>query len=218
MRPRTTARRLVRVAGLALAFSGLLTAAACSGDDGGSKSSPSKTEAAAPSASEPAAAATSASPSPSVPPPSLPPAAAAGGLCASVTFTEVRQALGLTFQIAAASGKSGSARTCVLTPLEAALPDLTFVATPLGDDEVSAEDYEKDFVPDKTSEIDGLGRAGYQQLIAATGSAGPVARIGWLGDKNVYTLSLATEQGTGSTEAKAYLPKLQALAPKVIPT
>jgi hypothetical protein len=216
MRPRT-ARRLVRVAGLILALGGLVTTAACSGDKG-EKPSSAKTTAAAPSGSEPASASPSASPSPSIPPPSLPPAAKAGGLCSSVTFGEVRDALGVTFEIAAASGKKGSAQTCVLTPLDAALPDLTFIATPLGDDEVSAEDYEKDFVPDNTSEIDGLGRSGYQQLVAATGSAGPVARIGWLGDETVYTLALATERATGSTEAKAFLPKLKALAPKLIPS
>ena len=214
MRPRT-ARRLVRAVGLVLALGGLVTTAACSDDKGGEPSSPKTTTAAAPSGSEPAS---SAPPSPSAPPPSLPPAAKAGGLCASVTFGEVRDALGVTFEIAAASGKKGAVQTCVLTPLDAALPDLTFIATPLGDDEVSAEDYEKDFVPDNTSEIEGLGRAGYQQLIAATGSAGPVARIGWLGDERVYTLSLATEQATGSTEAKALLPKLKALAPKIIPS
>lgn len=213
MRPRT-ARRFVRVVGLILALGGLVTTAACSGDDGDETPS-SETTAAAASGPVPAA---SASLSPSVPPPSLPPAAEAGGLCASVTFAEVRDALGVTFEIAAASGKDGAARTCVLTPLDAALPDLTFVATPLGEDEVSAEDYEQDFVPDNASEIDGLGRAGYQQLVAATGSAGPVARIGWLGEETVYTLSLATEQATGSTEAKAFLPKLTALAPKVIPS
>lgn len=217
MRPRT-ARRIVRAAGLVLALGGLVTTAACSGDDKGEPSGPAKKTTAAPPAAATTAASPSASPSPSIPPPSLAPAANAGGLCESVTFGEVSDALGITFEVAAAGGKRGAVRTCVLMPVDAAVPDLTFVATPLGGDKVSADDYAKDFVPDKSSELDGIGRAGYQQLLQASGEGGPVVRIGWLGEKNVYTLSLTTEKDTGTDAAKAYIPKLKALGPKIIPT
>jgi hypothetical protein len=150
-------------------------------------------------------------------PSSLPPAAEAGGLCSSITFSEVRETLGLTFQVAAANGKSGSVRTCVLMPLDESLPDLTFVATPL-DGDVTEDDYQKDFVPDDADDQDGLGRAGYKQIVAATGQAGPIARIGWLGEETAYTLSLTTAKSTGTPGAQSYLPKLVALAPKVIPS
>jgi len=214
MRPRT-ARSAARVAGLVLALGGLVTTAACTGDDGGDKPA-SQAQASASASSSSAAASPSASPSPSIPPPSLPPAAAAGGVCASVTFAEVEAALGITFEVAAANGKRGSVRSCVLLPLDAALPDLTFVATPL-EGEVSEEDFQKDFVPDGADEQSGLGRSAYKQVIKASGQAGPIARIGWLGDETVYTLSLTTEQTTGTPGAQSYLPKLVALAPKLIP-
>ncbi|GAA3398558.1 hypothetical protein [Cryptosporangium minutisporangium] len=216
MRSRTAVRRAARVAGVVLALGGLAATTACTGDDPEKPSAPA-TEAVAPTlpASTPAAATPSASPS--AVPTSLPPAAQAGGVCASVTFAEVREALGITFEVAAASGKSGGVRTCVLLPLEQSLPDLTFVATPL-DGEVSKDDFEKDFVPENADEQNGLGRAAYKQVVAATGQAGPIARIGWLGDETVYTLSLTTEKATGTPGAQAFLPKLVKLAPKLIPS
>ncbi|SHM45872.1 hypothetical protein [Cryptosporangium aurantiacum] len=211
-----TARRVVRVAGVVLALGGLVGTTACSGDDPEEPSTP-ETEAVAPTLPSSAEASATPSASPSAVPTSLPPAAEAGGVCASVTFAEVRDALGITFQVAAASGKSGSVRTCVLARLDEPLPDLTFVATPL-DGDVSEDDYEKDFVPDNADEQNGLGRAAYKQVVAATAQAGPVVRIGWLGEETVYTLTLTTEKATGTPGAQAYLPKLVALAPKLIPS
>jgi hypothetical protein len=210
MRPRT-GRQSVRLVGVAVALGAMLATTACSGGDDEPPSEPT-TEAVAPTL--PASTAASAAASPSAVPTSLPPAAQAGGVCKSVTFGEVEAALGITFEVAAANGKAGSVRSCVLLPLAGSLPDLTFVATPL-DDDVTDEDYEKDFVPEKSDDQKGLGRAAYRQVIAATGEAGPTARIGWLGKDTAYTLSLTTEKATGVPGATAYLPKLVALAPKL---
>ncbi|MFI5956924.1 hypothetical protein [Cryptosporangium sp. NPDC051539] len=208
MRPPT------RLLGVALALGGLVATAACTGDDA-DPSSDKKTAVAAPTVGTTASASPSASPSPSAIPTSVPPAASAGGICKSITFSEVRTYLGLTFQASAASGKEGGVRTCVLMTLDEALPDLTFVATPL-EGEVSEDDYEKDFVPDKADDQGGLGRAAYKRVIAPSGTNGPAAEVGWLGDETAYTLTLTTPQATGTAGATAYLSKLAGLGPKLI--
>ncbi|TQS44865.1 hypothetical protein [Cryptosporangium phraense] len=213
MRPRTT-RRVARLLGVALALGGLVATTACTGDEG-DKAAQKPTEAETPTGPDAASASPSPSPSPSAVPTSVPPAAEAGGICKSITFSEVKTYLGLTFQVAAASGKEGGVRTCVLQPLDESLPDLTFVATPL-DGEVSEDDYEKDFVPDKADDQNGLGRAAYKRVVAPSGANGPVAEVGWLGEETAYTLTLTLAQATGTTGANTYLPKLAGLGPKLI--
>lgn len=208
-----TVRRIGRRTGVVIAVCGLLFTAACSGGGSDEPSSPS-TEPDASSVSTSAAASTAASPTAPSSLTSVPPVAEAGGICQKVTYAEVTTALGLTFQAAAASGKNGGVQTCVLLPIGAALPDLTFVATPL-DDEVTEDDYAADFVPEGSDDQDGLGRAAYRDVIVATAKAGPTAQIGWLGKRAAYTLSLTTTKGTAVAGAAAFLVKLVTLAPKL---
>ena len=209
--------RTVRGLGLAtLAVSGVLVTTSCISNKydgpGGAR-----TTAAAPSA--PATTKASGSVPPTVPPTVLPtsfaPAASAGGVCAAITYAEIQGVLGLVFQISAADGKAGDVRTCVLLPVDGALPDLTFVATPL-DADVTVDDYTTDLVPKGATDQDGLGRAGYSRVVAATPDAGPTTEIGWLGEETAYTLSLTLEKATGLPGAATYVPKLVTLAPKLI--
>jgi hypothetical protein len=211
---RPTVRGLALVS---LALSGLLATASCVSTkyDQDAKPSASATVPAAGSASPGA----SASPTPSIPatvlPTSFAPAASAGGVCATITYAEIKTALALDFQISAASGKTGSVQTCVLIPVDGTLPTLTFVSTPLDSDE-TVDDYTTDLVPKGATDQDGLGRAAYTRVASATAGTGPTAEVGWLGTKTAYALSVTFEQATGVPGATTYLPKMVALAPKLI--
>jgi hypothetical protein len=207
----------VRGLGLvALAVSGLLATTSCVNHkyDDEKAASPSSVAPTAPASTK---ASGSASPTavPTVLPTSFAPAASAGGVCSAITYAELQTALGLTFQISAANGKAGGVRTCVLLPVDGALPDLTFVATPL-DADVSVDDYTTDLVPKGATDQDGLGRTAYSRVVAATANAGPTTEIGWLGEETAYTLSLTFEKETGIPGATTYVPKLIALAPKLL--
>lgn len=210
--------RTVRGLSLAtLAVSAVLATTSCSSgnkDDGQGGASPTTIAPSAPASPKPSG---SASPTalPTVLPTSFAPAANAGGVCGAISYAEIQGALGLVFQISAADGKAGDVRTCVLLPVDGALPDLTFVATPL-DADVTVDDYTTDLVPKGAKDQDGLGRAGYSRVIAATADAGPTSEIGWLGEETAYTLSLTLEQETGLPGAASYIPKLVTLAPKLI--
>lgn len=205
--------RTVRGLGLAtLAVSAVLATTSCSSnqDDAASETGPTTIAPSAPVSTKPAESAT-----PTVLPTSFAPAASAGGVCVAITYAEIQGALGLSFQISAADGKAGDVRTCVLLPVDGTLPDLTFVATPL-DADVTVDDYTTDLVPKGATDQDGLGRAGYSRVVAATADAGPTTEIGWLGEETAYTLSLTLEKETGLPGAATYIPKLVALAPKLI--
>jgi hypothetical protein len=210
----------VRGLGLAsLALSGLLATTSCVNNSKYDDEASTNATRTAPAPAGTSSASPSASATPSIPatvlPTSFAPASSAGGVCAAITYAEIKAALGMQFQISAASGKSGDVQTCVLLPVAGDLPQLTFTATPL-DADVTVDDYGTDLVPKGATDQDGLGRAAYSRVVAATGGAGPFDEVGWLGEETAYTLTLAFEPETGQPGATALIPQLIAVAPKLL--
>jgi hypothetical protein len=204
----------LRALGAAVAIVGLLAGGAgCSRDSAKSSAPPSGNEPLAPTLP---AQTTGTTQGPSTDADTEAPpraAAAAGGACAKITFTEVATATGTSFHVAAASG-GDNARSCVLQKIGAATPDLTFTILPAAG--LTVADYKADLVPGGSAPVAKLGQAAYTRVVAPAAGAGPRAEIGWLGTGRTYTLAYTTPRGTSAVSARAYLPKLVQLAPRLL--
>jgi hypothetical protein len=157
---------------------------------------------------------------------SVAPAAEAGGLCRRLNYGMVAAAVGVRFEIAAASGTSGSEQACVLQRIGVAAPDLTLAVIPEalaeeepadGDTEAAtvtspAEAFRADFQPAGANAVTALGNAGYSQVTAAESGSGPRVEVGWLADDTVYLLSFTATRSTSPAAARKVLPGLVGLA------
>jgi len=143
---------------------------------------------------------------------SPPPAEAAGGACLLLNFEQVATALGVRFEVSAASNM-GETYTCVLRRVPVALPDLALSVSPtLADPKVFASTV----LPKGATVVPDLGKTGYSRNVPATGGAGPVAEAGWLsGNQRLMILRYRSPVGTPDDQVAAVLPKLVALAKKV---
>jgi hypothetical protein len=145
------------------------------------------------------------------------PAEAAGGACLLLDFAQVVDAIGVDFEVSAASN-SGDTYTCVLRRVEAELPDLALAVSPtLADPTV----FSASVAPKGSTAVADLGKLGYSRALpaSATGTAtgtGPGAEVGWLsGNQRLMVLRYRTPPGTPAGDATAVIPKLVTLARKV---
>ena len=221
--PAPTARRLrLLLPAAVVAVAALVLLVGCGGEEKGAKVA--KNSLAKPDAEATISTADVASPSPT-PVRSVAPAALAGGVCRQFTFDRVASLLGVRFEVAAASGRVGSEQVCVLQQVGVVAPDLTFSKLPLEEEEDAAppadgeekpltpvEAFRSDYQPQSAKNLGGIGRAGYSRMVAASGGAGPVLEVGWLGSANVFILSHTTAPGTSSADATKQLPTVVALA------
>jgi hypothetical protein len=144
---------------------------------------------------------------------SIAPAAAAGGVCKGLTYDAVAAAVGVRFDVAAASGGASSEQVCVLQRTEANTADLTLSVLPTVSD---VESFKLDFQPKGATAIAGLGLAAYSH-IAAGGQAGrPTVEVGWFTKKRLCILTFTGTQATNSTTLQKIVPGLVKLA-KALP-
>lgn len=137
------------------------------------------------------------------------PAAAAGGACGVLDYETIHRALGVRFDIAAAS-RHEQTSTCVVQAKDAARPDLMLSITGTGAD---ATVLSEDIAPDGAKTVRGLGKAAYRAIRPATKGAGPAAEVAWLtGDKKLVTLSYTLPAGQPEAAADASVEKLLTLA------
>jgi len=204
---------------LALALLGTL--AACTGaSDGGAKASHNRDADVSDEASfEPAAEA-----SPSVSPSPLrevPPASTAGGLCRKLNYDRVASAIGVRFEVAAASGEAGAEQVCVLQRIGFSAPDLTLSRMPVeppadiegaAGAETDVEAFRADYQPESAKTVTGLGKAAYSRVVAGESGDGAQIEVGWLGKQTVYVLTLTTTPATNVTAAAKEVPRVVGLA------
>jgi hypothetical protein len=140
------------------------------------------------------------------------PAATAGGACVFFDYATIEKAIGVRFNIAAAS-QSGQTTTCVVQPDKADLPDLALTITKTTAD---AEIFQSDVVPEKgATTLKGLGLAAYQAPVVATKATGPGLEVCWLTkDKRLMSLRF-TGIPDSPAPPKTLGPQLVALAKKV---
>jgi hypothetical protein len=158
----------------------------------------------APAAGEPATAS-----SPSV---AETPASAEGGACYLLDYGDIEAAIGVRFDVAAAT-RSKNTFTCVVQPALGASTHLSLsVSTTTADISVM-----KDVVaPDGADSVSGLGKWGYQTIVKAARGEGPRIEVGWLsGDGRLLILRFTTAAGTSAVAADAAVPKVVALARKI---
>jgi len=139
-------------------------------------------------------------------------AEAAGGACYLLNFEQVSAALGVTFEVSAASNV-GETYTCVLRQVSAALPDLALSVSPTLAD---AKLFGTTVMPKGATVLPDLGKTGYSRTAAATADAGPGAEVGWLsGNQRLMALRYRSAPATSDAQLAGLLPKLVALARKV---
>ncbi|HWG99507.1 MAG TPA: hypothetical protein VNV66_09330 [Pilimelia sp.] len=143
---------------------------------------------------------------------SNPVAAAAGGACALLDFAAVRRTLGVTFDVAAATG-AGRTRSCVLRATAARHPDLLLTESRTTAD---AAAFGEEVRPSGARRVTGLGRAAYRATVAPTRGRGPAVEIGWLtADGRLLTLRHTLAAGAPAAAAAALGGRLHALATEV---
>lgn len=192
------------------AMAALMALAGCSGTGDDPRPSPTRgTTQELPSASPTATAPPAPTSSPSR---SVPPAASAGGLCRQLDYATVATAIGVQFEVAAASGSEGQAQTCVLQRVGSPVPDLTLASTPTT---IDAATFRADFQPEGAGTVSNLGKAGYSLISPAATGRGPRVEVGWLTDAGVSTLTFTTAAGTTPAASQAALTKLLGLAKQV---
>lgn len=121
------------------------------------------------------------------------PAAAAGGLCAAFDYATLKQALNLEFSVAAAGGDPAGSQSCVLRHDDQSHPYLSLARVGGG---TTPEAFRADFQPADGTAVEGLHEAGYSRVVAASGTDGPRAEVGWLRAGGIYLMSVTTAPGT----------------------
>jgi hypothetical protein len=157
----------------------------------------------APAAGEPATAAS--------PTAAAIPASAEGGACHLLDYADIEVAIGIRFDVAAAT-RSRDTYTCVVQPALGGAHLSLSVSTTRADVSVM-----KDVVaPDGASAVSGLGKWGYRTVLRAARGQGPRVEVGWLsGDGRLLILRLTTAAGTSTAAATAAAPRLVTLAKKI---
>lgn len=144
-------------------------------------------------------------PSPSA---AVTPASAEGGACHLLDYAEIEQALGVRFDVAAAT-RSKDTFTCVAQPALGG-PDLSLSVTATTADVSVFKDV---VTPDGSTVVAGLGKSGYRTTLKAGDGHGPRIEVGWLsGDGRLLILRFTLAAGANTAAAEAATPKLVTLA------
>jgi hypothetical protein len=140
------------------------------------------------------------------------PASAAGDACQLLDYDVIQKAIGVRFDVAAAS-RQGGTHTCVVQASDANHPDLVLtVSTATAD----AALFRSTLVPKTAKAVKGLGVAAYQVTIGASQGQGPGVEVGWLsGDNRLITLRFTFAAGADQAAVAALPGKLVELAKKV---
>jgi hypothetical protein len=148
----------------------------------------------------------------SAPAPTRAPAGAAGGACYLLEYDVVEQAVGTSFDVAAA-GAAGGTFTCVLQTRSGSFPDLTLAVTAV---DVDAGAFMQTVAPKGSVAVTGLGKAGYSAVMPAGGGAGPGVEIGWIsGNDRLVVLRYRCRPDAPAVDVGATTAKLVALAKKI---
>lgn len=140
------------------------------------------------------------------------PASAAGGACYLLNFADIKAALGVEFDVAAAS-KNQKTSACVTQRAGTSRPDLVVTATPTDADGAI---FAAEVKPKGAAGVKNLGAAAYQRTLPAAGESGPAAEVGWLaGNGRLLTLRFTYPAEADKGAAGALLPKLVTLAQKI---
>jgi hypothetical protein len=131
------------------------------------------------------------------------PASVAGGACQLLDYDAIADALGVRFDVAAAS-RQGQTYTCVVQNSKASRPDLMLAVTETPADPAI---FRSTMVPKGAQAQTGLGKAAYRARVAGDG-----VEVGWLsGDKRLITLRYTAAPGGKAVAIEA----LVALAKEV---
>lgn len=140
------------------------------------------------------------------------PAAAAGGVCQLLDYVLIERIVGVKFDIAAAQ-KVDKTYSCAVQSMGAARPDLVLSVTVT---QADAEVFKEELIPQGGAAVKGLGKAAYQQIRGAGGSAGPGIEVGWLtADARLIILRYTFASGQPKSAADELAPKLVALAKEI---
>ncbi|MGH8792537.1 MAG: hypothetical protein ACRDXX_07825 [Stackebrandtia sp.] len=134
-------------------------------------------------------------------------AAEAGGLCEHLTFAALTEATGEPFTVAE-SGGSSEVTSCVIQTTAGSFPDITLTKAKTGAD---VETYESEIPPESSQNLKDLGDSAYSAVRKAVDGGGPVVEIGWLVDKQMYSLRYTTSEGVEKDDAKAVVDALVAI-------
>jgi len=136
----------------------------------------------------------------------------AGRACQVVPFDAVDAALGVRFDVAGSSHLDQT-DTCVLGQTGHSLPDLMLAASATEADDLI---FRAVITPSDATDLPGLGRGAYQQLVAASPGTGPSVEIGWLSAApKLLVLRFTFAAGAGDAEAQAMAAKLLTLAQSI---
>jgi hypothetical protein len=140
------------------------------------------------------------------------PAGFQGGACQLLDYDVVAAAIGVQFEIAAASD-TNTAHTCVLQLVVAGMPDFSLsVSTTMAD----ATIYKSTMMPKDATAVNNLGKIGYSEQVPAAAGAGPGLEIGWLSaNQRLMVVRYRSKDGTSAGDVNALLPKLVTLAQKI---
>jgi hypothetical protein len=148
-------------------------------------------------------------PADAAPEPTRPPAAAAGGVCRLLDYAVIKDAVGITFEVAA-SAQQGQTETCVVQPSGESYPDLLLTLT---NTTIDASVFTKAVTPKGASAVPGLGKVAYSTPVPVTGDAGPGFEVAWLSAKyNSLMMLRLRVPPEAPAVADAAAPKLVALA------
>jgi hypothetical protein len=140
------------------------------------------------------------------------PASASGGACQLLDYPVIEQAIGIRFDVAAAT-KQEKTYTCVVQAKAASRPDLALSVTATS---VDASIFADEVVPKGAKTVKGLGKAAYRVTLAPAKGRGAGVEVGWLsGDGRLLSLRYTFATGHDKAAADTFAPKLIVLAKKI---
>jgi|HigsolmetaAR206D_1030411.scaffolds.fasta_scaffold04678_4 hypothetical protein len=140
------------------------------------------------------------------------PAAAAGGACQLLDYPVIEEAIGVRFEVSAAS-RHGKTDTCVARTEAAGGPELALAVSPTTAD---AGVFADEVVPRGGKSVKGLGKAAYRATIKAAKNSGPGVEVGWLtGNGRLVNLRYTFAKDGEQADLDEFAGKLVTLAKKI---
>ncbi|ROT32870.1 hypothetical protein EF879_06745 [Micromonospora sp. HM5-17] len=140
------------------------------------------------------------------------PAASAGGACQLLDYPVIEEAIGVRFEVSAAS-RYGKTDTCVVRGEAADGPELALAVSPTTADSGIFAD---EVVPRGGTSVKGLGKAAYRATTKAAKGSGPGVEVGWLtGNGRLVNLRYTFPEGDEPVDLDEFAGKLVTLAKKI---